>query len=195
MFSTSMAPRDTAGSEMGSDVTTPVPFADYEDKESSLVQAAPHPAEMPNYPESIFSIQLPSQPSGGDKHMDTPHGEYSGSEGSSSGDVDAPEAVLSTAPVFVTAIVYKEDQSTANTTQAGLIVPTVTTPGVSEGVVNAENIQPMTGVSVPLSTEDQIPVNVLFVGIPEKNDSSEFIDISSEGKFNLESHFSFINIC
>ncbi|XP_057176648.1 versican b isoform X2 [Triplophysa rosa] len=194
MFSTSMAPRDTAitvtpaESEMISDVTSPTPFADYEDKDPSMVQAVPHPpaaeaftTEMPNYAESFFSIQLPPQHSGGDEHMDTPHGEYSGSGGSISGDVDAPEVVLSTAPVFVTAnpgdpekpaIVYKEGESTANATQEGLIVSTV--------VVHAENIKPMTDGNLPLSTDNQNPINVYVVGIPETNDSSKLIDMSRQ---------------
>lgn len=206
MFSSSMTPRHTAvtpaESEMVSDVTSPIPFADYDDKESSLVQAVPHPpaaesftTEMPYYPDSLFSIKLPDQSKQGGDPLDTPHVEYSGSEDSSGGDVDAPEVVLSTSPAIVTAspgdpekpaIVYKEDESTDNTTQEGLIVPvtTIITPGVIEAVDHAEHIKPMTGDNLPLSTDDQIPVNVLFVGIPEKNDSA--IDMSREGKCFLK---------
>ncbi|KAA0704416.1 Versican core protein [Triplophysa tibetana] len=195
MFSTSMAPRDMsvtvtpAESELISDVTPPSPYADYEEKDPSLVQAAPNPpaaeafTEMPNYSESFFSIQLPLQHSGGEKHMDTPHGEYSGFGGSISGDVDAPEVVVSAAPVFVTAnpgdpekpaIVYKEEESTANTTQEGLIVST--------GVVHAEIIKPITDSNLPMSTDNQKPINVFIVDIPETNDSLTHMDMSRQSK-------------
>ncbi|XP_048037054.1 versican b [Megalobrama amblycephala] len=168
-----------------SDMATPTTFKDYEDNENSLVQGAPPgagtyfpsqpfsvptPTEMPHYLDSLFSIQLPRQPTAGIRHpvLDTPHTEYSGAEGSSNGDTDTPESMIPTSPVFVTTfkgdpdkpkIVYKENETTANTT----------TEGLSEKVVHSQQIDSTKDLGFPLD------INMLFVNIKDQNQSVDSV--------------------
>lgn len=176
-----------------SDMATPTTFKDYGDNENSLVQGAPPGAgtyfpsqpfsvptttEMPHYLDSLFSIQLPRQPTAGIRHpvLDTPHGEYSGAEDSSSGDTDTPESVIPTSPVFVTTfkgdpdkpkIVYKENETTANTTTKGSVIAesTMITPRLSEKVVHSQQIDSTKDLGFPLD------INMLFVNIKDQNQS------------------------
>ncbi|ROL54095.1 Versican core protein [Anabarilius grahami] len=180
-----------------SDMATPTTFKDYEDNENSLVQGAPPgagtyfpsqpfsvptPTEMPHYSDSLFSIQLPRQPTAGIRHpvLDTPHGEYSGAEGSSSGDTDTPESVIPTSPVFVTTlkgdpdkpkIVYKENETTANTTTEGSVIAesTMITPRLSEKVVHSQQIDSTKDLGFPLD------INMLFVNIKDQNQSVDSV--------------------
>ncbi|KAL1266226.1 hypothetical protein QQF64_001901 [Cirrhinus molitorella] len=132
--------------ETNSDMETTTTFIDNDsslDKDSSLVEGVPHDVdnyvpvqstpdptkpEMSHYSDSLFSIHLPRQPIVGNTVMDTPHGQSSGTEGISSGETDT-ESVIPTSPVFITElqedpekpkIVYKENETTANTTEESL---------------------------------------------------------------------------
>ncbi|XP_051973413.1 versican core protein-like [Xyrauchen texanus] len=193
MFSASMAPRHKATPEAFTSAVAitfappeEITFKDYEDKDNALLQALPNAGDpllpdqlssittttvMPHYPDSIFSIQLPHQPTTGRRHpgMDTPHGEYSESsaEGSSSGDMDtAKNAIPTLTTVFVTdnqqdptksAIMYKEDETIANMTQERL----------SEAVIHGEN----TEAKKDVDTEKQFPVQIFYVNLHENNHS------------------------
>lgn len=212
MFSTSMAPRERATPEAYpsakatvvvpteaktiSDMATPTTFNDYEDKDSSLVQVeppgantyspsqvflVPTPTEMPNYSDSF--MQLPGQPTAGRTVLDTPHEDYSGTEGSISGDTDTRESVIPTSHVFVTTfqgdsdkpkIVYKENEITANTTKEGSAVAesTMITPRLSEEVVHSQQTESTKTVDFPLD------INMLIVNITGQNQSGR-----SDGSF------------
>lgn len=174
-----------------SDMATSTIFNDYEATDISLVQgpppgantyfpsqpfSVPTPTEMPHYSDSLFSIQLPRQPTAGIRHpvLDTPHGEYSGAEGSSSGDTDTPESVIPT--VFVTTfkgdpdkpkIVYKENETTANTTTEGTVIAesTMITPRLSEKVVHSQQTDSMKDLGFPQD------INLLFVKVKDQNQS------------------------
>ncbi|XP_051539742.1 versican b isoform X8 [Myxocyprinus asiaticus] len=217
MFSARIAPRHKATPEaypsaeaITSAPTEEIPFKDYEDGNSALVQALPHAVDsllpdqlpsiptatgMPPYPDpyqdSLFSIQLPRQPTTGSRHpgMDTPHGEYNESSavGSSSGKMDTPDNVIPTLPtVFVMvnqedtakpAIVYKEDETTANTTQEGLVIAesTMITPHLSEAVINGENTEIRKNTDIPLDMKNQPPLHILIVNFQDKNHSVDDI--------------------
>lgn len=199
MFSTSMAPRERATPEAYpsakatvvvpteaktiSDMATPTTFNDYEDKDSSLVQVEPPGANTYSPLDFVFPIQLPGQPTAGRTVLDTPHGEYSGTEGSISGDMDTRESVIPTSHVFVTTfqgdsdkpkIVYKENEITANTTEEGSAVAesTMITPRLSEEVVHSQPIESMKDVDFPLD------INMLIVNITGQNQSGR-----SDGSF------------
>ncbi|XP_067289620.1 versican b [Pseudorasbora parva] len=175
------------------DMATPTTFNDYEDKDSSLVQmeppgadgtyipsqlfSAPTPTEMTHYSDSFFSIKLPPQatPANGLPVMDTQHEENSGAEGSSSGDTDTPESVIPTSPVFVMTvqgdpdkpkIVYKENETTANTTKegSGVAETTVLSPHLSEGDVHSLQTEPK---DVNVSPD----INMLIVNVEHHNQS------------------------
>ncbi|KAK7125444.1 hypothetical protein R3I93_020958 [Phoxinus phoxinus] len=199
MFSTSMAPRERATpeaypsakatvfvpteAEAISDMATPTTFNDYEEKDSSLVQVEPPGAntysvptstEKPYYSDSFFSIQLPGQPTAGSSHrvLDTPHGEYSGTEDSISGDTDTRESVIPTSHVFVTTfqgdsdkpkIVYKENETTANTTEEGSAVAesSMITPHLSAEVVHSQQ------------NESKNDINMIIINISGHNQSVE----------------------
>ncbi|XP_039534104.1 versican b [Pimephales promelas] len=175
------------------DMATPTTFNDYEDPDKSLVHQEPPGAntyspsqlfsvptstERPHYLDNFFSIQLPGQPTAGSSHpvLDTPHEEYSGTEGTISGDTDTPESVIPTSHVFVTTfqgdsdepkIVYKENQTTANTTEEGSAVAesTMITPHLSEEVVHNQQIESMKDVNFSLD------INMLIVNIAGQNQS------------------------
>ncbi|CAM4729090.1 unnamed protein product [Leuciscus chuanchicus] len=197
MFSTSMAPRERATPEKYpsakatvvvptedktiSDMATPTTFFnDYEDKDSSLVQVEPPGANTYSPLYYVFPIQLPGQPTAGESVLDTPHEQYSGTEGSISGDTDTQESVIPTSHVFVTTfqgdsdkpkIVYKENEITANTTEEGSAVAesTMITPRLSEEVVHSQQIESMKNVDFPLD------INMLIVNITGQNQSVDSV--------------------
>ncbi|XP_051542471.1 versican core protein-like [Myxocyprinus asiaticus] len=207
MFSASMAPRHKATPEAYTSAvattfapTENIPFKDYEDKDSAFVQALPNavdsllPDQLPSiptktvispYPDSVFSIQQTHQLTTGSRHpgMDTPHGEYSEDEGSSSGDMDTTKNVVPTlSTVIVTdnqedpakpAIVYKVDETTADMTQEGLVIAnsTMIMPRLNEVVIHGEN----TEATKDIDTENQPPVHILIVNFHEKNRSVDDI--------------------
>ncbi len=207
--------------EIVSDMETTTTFIDSDSsldkgKDSSLEQGVRHgvdnsfPAqrpsvpttpEMPNYSDSFFSIQLPRQPTAGSRHppLDTPHGADSDAEGSSSGDMDTPESVIPTSPVFTTdlqgdpdkpKIVYKEDETTANMTEGSLDLAesTLLTPDLSKVNLHSQQIDAKKGDDFPLG------IKVFIYNITQRNQSGRS-DGSSENfiyakkKVNIEANF------
>ncbi|XP_051971997.1 versican b [Xyrauchen texanus] len=204
MFSARMAPHHKATPEaypsaeaITSTPTEEIPFKDYDDGNSVLVQALPHavdsvlPDQLPSIPTTTGITPYPDpyqdQPTTGSRHpgMDTPHGEYneSSAEGSSSGDMDTPDNVIPTLhTVFVMvnqedtakpAIVYKENETTANTTQGGLVIAesTMIKPHLSETVINVENTETRKDIDSPLDMKKQSPLHILIVNFQDKNHS------------------------
>ncbi|TRY83863.1 hypothetical protein DNTS_030093, partial [Danionella cerebrum] len=182
-FSTSMTPRIPSSSESTvftpadsttvSDLATTTILSDYEDN-SFLVEGEPifslqvpsvsPTTEMPILPHSDLSKQLPDQRSPDNEDpLDTPH-EFSGAEGSSSGNMETivnPASIVLVTPFpedpEKPKIVYKEDETSQNMTD---VESSSITSGLGEVVAPGDKTK---------DASSRVDINLLFVDITDAN--------------------------